>query len=595
MQTYGYDAAKRLTNVTSLAGSFGYGYDPLRHLQVSRLVLPNGAFITNNYDSVARLLSTTLKSSQSTILNAHQYSYNLASQRTQQVFTATNCVNYAYDGMGQLISAIGKESGGVTNRLHEQLGYGYDPAGNLNFRTNNALRQVFTVNNLNELSNASYSGTLTVEGTTTSQATNVTVNAQTAALYGDATFAVGGFTPANGTNIFTAIARDSYGRTDTNVSISYLPSSISFTYDQNGNLTSDGSRCFAYDDENQLVSVWVTNVWRSDFVYDGKMRRRIRREYAWQSGAWTLASEVRYVYDGNVVIEDRDANNLPQVDYTRGRDLSGTLQGAGGIGGLLARTSNSQLLSPSSAATAPSFYHCDGNGNVTCLINSSQAVVARYVYDPYGNLLSQSGSMADANLYRFSSKEFHTVSGLVYYLYRFYDPNLQRWPNRDPLSIKITTDTWIRGANLNNQDGLNLYEYACNDPIAQIDPKGLWTFGFGIQCLVSMFGAGGFSGGFYVGHGPGGWSFGLLGTGALGAGFATLGGGGFVQLTTAPSVGDLRGLGGNVGGSGGEGAVPGGSVVFGNGYVGLEGTLSGGVGSPISVQGLGTYTIGPTW
>ena len=64
-----------------------------------------------------------------------------ASQRTQQVFTAGNYVNYTYDTCGQLLTAIGKESGGTTNRLHEQFGYAYDPAGNLNYRTNNALIQ----------------------------------------------------------------------------------------------------------------------------------------------------------------------------------------------------------------------------------------------------------------------------------------------------------------------------------------------------------------------------------------------------------------------------------------------------------------------
>ena len=265
-ETYGYDAAKRLSSLTSPAGTFSYAYDALRSTLPTTLSLPNGAFITNTYDSVARLLSTTLKNPQLAILNAHQYSYNLASQRTQQVFTATNYVNYTYDGIGQLQTANGKEAGGTANRLHEQLGYAYDAAGNLNYRTNNALIQNFGVNSLNELTTATRSGTLTVAGTTTSPATNVTVNSQTAALYRDATFARGGFTPANGTNTFTAIARDSYGRTDTNVSISYLPSSISFTYDSNGNLTGDGKRCFAYDDENQLTSVWVTNVWRSDFV-----------------------------------------------------------------------------------------------------------------------------------------------------------------------------------------------------------------------------------------------------------------------------------------------------------------------------------------
>jgi RHS repeat-associated protein len=70
---------------------------------------------------------------------------------------------------------------------------------------------------------------------------------------------------------------------------------------------------------------------------------------------------------------------------------------------------------------------------VTALIDASQNIAARYLYDAFGNLLSKSGALADANLYRFSSKEWHQNSGLVYYLYRYYDPNLQRWPNRDPL------------------------------------------------------------------------------------------------------------------------------------------------------------------
>ena len=292
---------------------------------------------------MARLLSTTLKNSAQSTINSHSYQLNAANQRTQQVFTAADYVNYTYDNIGQLKTAWGKESGGTTNRLHEQLGYAYDAAGNLNFRTNNALVQTFNVNSLNELTTASRTGTMTVAGTTTSTATNVTVNGQTAVRYSDTTFAKDGFTPANGTNTFTAIARDSYGRTDTNICISYLPSSISYTYDQNGNLTGDGNRCFAYDDENQLSSVWVTNTWRSDFLYDGKMRRRIRREYNWKSGIWNLQSEIRYVYDGNLVIQERDANNLPLVTYTRGKDLAGTFEGAGGIGGLLARTDHSTL------------------------------------------------------------------------------------------------------------------------------------------------------------------------------------------------------------------------------------------------------------
>ena len=85
-QTYGYDAAKRLTNVVSAAGTFGYRYDPVRNLQVNALALPSGAFITNNYDSEARLLSTVLKSPGLATLNSHSYQLNQANQRTAVSF-----------------------------------------------------------------------------------------------------------------------------------------------------------------------------------------------------------------------------------------------------------------------------------------------------------------------------------------------------------------------------------------------------------------------------------------------------------------------------------------------------------------------------
>jgi RHS repeat-associated protein len=182
------------------------------------------------------------------------------------------------------------------------------------------------------------------------------------------------------------------------------------------------------------------------------MRRRIRKEYTWQSSAWVQTNEVRYVYDMRLAIQERDANNLPLVTYTRGNDLSGTRQKAGGIGGILARTDQRLLAIGDSGAHA--YYHCDGNGNVTALINTNGFIMARYEYDPFGNILSMSGPLAEANLYRFSSKEFHPNSGLAYYLYRYYDPNLQRWLNRDPIA---------------ERGGFNLFTSFNNDPTSQPD------------------------------------------------------------------------------------------------------------------------------
>src|ERR1051325_3838460 len=100
-----------------------------------------------------------------------------------------------------------------------------------------------------------------------------------------------------------------------------------------------------------------------------------------------------------MIEQERDMNSVPTVSHTRGIDLSGTLQGAGGIGRLLARTDSG--LSTINSPPSTSYYHADGNGNITYLVDATQALAASYRYDPFGNINSQSGSLADAHIYRF--------------------------------------------------------------------------------------------------------------------------------------------------------------------------------------------------
>jgi RHS repeat-associated protein len=68
--------------------------------------------------------------------------------------------------------------------------------------------------------------------------------------------------------------------------------------------------------------------------------------------------------------------------------------------------------------------------------------------------------MADVNRYRFASQEYDPQTGLYAYLYRFYDPNSQRWLNQDPIQ---------------EAGGLNLYAYVANNPVNKIDPLGLYN------------------------------------------------------------------------------------------------------------------------
>jgi len=266
--------------------------------------------------------------------------------------------------------------------------------------------------------------------------------------YADFTFARTNNALSGTANPFTIIAQSTNGLNVTNTATYHLPASISLAYDANGNLTNDGLRNFSYDFESRLTTNWVTDAWKTEFVYDGLGRRRITRDYGWQSGNWVKTNEVRHLYDGLLPIQERDANNIILVTYTRGLDLSGSLDEAGGIGGLLARTD----------ANGSAFYHSDGSGNITALMDVNGDIVARYLYNPFGKLVGKWGPLADVNVMRFSSKEHHANSGLYYYGFRFYDPNLQRWLNHDPLG---------------EAGGINLYQFVYNSPLNYVDPDGL--------------------------------------------------------------------------------------------------------------------------
>ena len=100
----------------------------------------------------------------------------------------------------------------------------------------------------------------------------------------------------------------------------------------------------------------------------------------------------------------------------------------------------------------------DANGNVMQYVDSSGAVVASYAYDAFGRTLAAAGPLADAFPYRFSTKYHDAETGLIYYGYRFYSPSLMRWLSRDPLE---------------EEGGLNLYQFCGNAAVDRFDPYGL--------------------------------------------------------------------------------------------------------------------------
>ena len=146
------------------------------------------------------------------------------------------------------------------------------------------------------------------------------------------------------------------------------------------------------------------------------------------------------------------STELPLSDtvYVWGADLSGSMQGAGGVGGLLAVKRNGVWYAP--------LY--DANGNVTAYVSETGAVVAEYEYDAFGNTITQSGSLADTFRHRFSTKPWIAALGVYDYGERLYSPELRRWLSRDPLE---------------EDGGVNLYAMCGNDPVDAYDELELWT------------------------------------------------------------------------------------------------------------------------
>ncbi len=441
------DSALRPHTITTPAGAFTYAYKGAG-MTLESLIMP-GSTNLYEYDDAGMLQALTAKNSANATVDHHGYDRDANGQITKVYRMAGITADYDYDGIGQLLFVHGHESD-TTLRLNENIDYGYDASGNLKGRTNNTLTQVFTSDAADQLLNITRGGTLTVVGSVAGAVATLGVNGTNAALYGDNTFATSnGLALHDGNNLFVTAGSNGAGAlVVSTINPTRLPVSVNLTYDHDGNLLSDGLKNYTYDEIGQLASISVAHQWRTEFVYDALGRRRVAKDYGWSGGGWTKTNETRYVYDRMAILQERDGSNAVKVTYSRGLDLSGSFQGAGGIGGLLARTD----------ASGSVYYHADQGGNITLLTDSSGDVVARYLYDPFGTVLGKWGAMADVNTMQFSSMPRHANSGLSLYAFRAYDPSLQRWTQRDPIG---------------EMGGINLYGFVGNDPANQVDPFGL--------------------------------------------------------------------------------------------------------------------------
>jgi hypothetical protein len=79
--------------------------------------------------------------------------------------------------------------------------------------------------------------------------------------------------------------------------------------DGNGNLTASRSTVgYTYDVENRLSVITNSQTYYTKFIYDGLGRLREQTEEYWLGSGWTVSGNTtNYIYDGKLVIEERNA------------------------------------------------------------------------------------------------------------------------------------------------------------------------------------------------------------------------------------------------------------------------------------------------
>ena len=272
-----------------------------------------------------------------------------------------------------------------------------------------------------------------------------------------------------------------------------------FTFHPDGNMAGDGRWNYVWDAENRLLQVESRSdvpslscqkvVWEYDAL--GRRIRQITSDGS--SGTWQVTEDLKFISDamlfGRHIVELSVANNTMVRSYVWGLDLSGTIDGAGGVGGLL-------WVSNFQSPIGPHFAAYDGNGNVVALVSAATGTeTARYEYGPFAEPIRVTGPAANLNPFRFSTKRTCNTTDLVLYEYRTYSPNLGRWLHRDPVTgyefglthedlAEKMADEATEGM---GQDSHNEYLFVRNGPKDAVDLLGLVEVETGVNRAETPF------------------------------------------------------------------------------------------------------------
>ncbi|MCO5051453.1 MAG: RHS repeat protein [Verrucomicrobiae bacterium] len=150
-------------------------------------------------------------------------------------------------------------------------------------------------------------------------------------------------TVANGSvPVWQSISVAAPGETTVSGNVFVPKTPEAFTYDADGNLTQDGRWDYTWDAENRLVKLESRSgapngsKRKLEFAYDWRGRRIGKKVTNLDTS--TVLSEEKFLYDGWNLIAKLNSSFALVQSYLWGLDLSGSMQGAGGVGGLLAVT-----------------------------------------------------------------------------------------------------------------------------------------------------------------------------------------------------------------------------------------------------------------